>query len=111
MASSMVAPGLIRSATSSTAARRWVRGGREWHHLIDPRTGEPARGPWRTVTAVGHTAAAANTASTAAIVLGVQAAAWLSAHGVAARLVDHDDQVTTTPGWPGADGRAKEETP
>jgi len=98
-------------ATSSTAARRWVRGGREWHHLIDPRTGEPARGPWRTVTAVGHTAAAANTASTAAIVLGVQAAAWLSAHGVAARLVDHDDQVTTTPGWPGADGRAKEETP
>ena len=98
-------------ATSSTAARRWVRGGREWHHLIDPRTGEPARGPWRTVTAVGHTAAAANTASTEAIVLGVQAAAWLSAHGVAARLVDHDDQVTTTPGWPGADGRAKEETP
>lgn len=98
-------------ATSSTAARRWVRGGREWHHLIDPRTGEPARGPWRTVTAIGHTAVAANTASTAAIVLGATAPAWLSAHGVAARLVDHDDCVTTTPGWPVADVHSKGDTP
>jgi thiamine biosynthesis lipoprotein len=28
-------------ATSSRLRRRWTRGGRELHHLIDPRTGEP----------------------------------------------------------------------
>ena len=69
--------GPTRSSTSSTgpgdlptAARRWVRGGREWHHYRPPHRPAVARGPWRTVTAVGHTAVAANTASTAAIVPG-----------------------------------------
>ncbi|MFN2344293.1 MAG: FAD:protein FMN transferase [Dermatophilaceae bacterium] len=86
-------------ATSSTSARRWRRGGRQWHHLIDPRTGAPAAGPLRTVTALGHTAAAANTASTAAIVLGDAAWTWLLERDVAARLVDVDGCVRTTPAW------------
>ncbi|HMM97143.1 FAD:protein FMN transferase [Phycicoccus sp.] len=86
-------------ATSSVSARRWRRGGRQWHHLLDPRTGSPADGPWRTVTALGHTAAAANTASTAAVVLGEQALGWLTDRGVAARLVAHDGRVATTPAW------------
>ena len=86
-------------ATSSTSARRWRRGGRPWHHLIDPRTGEPATGPWRTITALGHTAVAANTASTAAIVLGDAAVDWLVERDVAARLVDHEGRVTRTPAW------------
>ncbi|MBD3785086.1 MAG: FAD:protein FMN transferase, partial [Micrococcales bacterium] len=51
------------------------------------------------VTALGHTAAAANTASTAAVVLGEQALAWLTDRGVAARLVAHDGRVATTPAW------------
>ncbi len=87
-------------ATSSSAARRWQRGGRAWHHVLDPRTGSPAAGPWRTVTALGHTAAAANTASTAALVLGADAVPWLTERGVAARLVGHDDRVVTTADWP-----------
>jgi thiamine biosynthesis lipoprotein len=86
-------------ATSSTSARRWRRGGRRWHHLLDPRTGRPANGPWRTVSALGRTAAAANTASTAAVVLGADAFAWLEHHGVAARLVDHVGRVVRTPEW------------
>ncbi|MGB7817691.1 MAG: FAD:protein FMN transferase, partial [Ornithinibacter sp.] len=86
-------------ATSSTSARRWQRGGRQWHHLLDPRTGTPAAGPLRTVTALGHTAAAANTATTAAIVLGAGARDWLVEHDVAARLVDDDGRVTRTPAW------------
>ncbi|HQV83597.1 MAG TPA: FAD:protein FMN transferase [Ornithinibacter sp.] len=95
-------------ATSSTAARHWRRAGLTWHHLVDPRTGEPATGPWRTVTALGHTAAAANTASTAAIVLGDTALTWLCERGVAARLVDHEGRVTRTPAWTASD---LEETP
>lgn len=90
-------------ATSSTSARRWRRGGRPWHHLIDPRTGEPSTGPWRTITALGHTAAAANTASTAAIVLGDAAVGWLVDRDVAARLVDHEGRVTHTPAWTASD--------
>ncbi len=86
-------------ATSSTSARRWQRGGRQWHHILDPRTGAPAAGQLRTVTALGHTAAAANTATTAAIVLGAEAWAWLVAHDVAARLVDDRGRVTRTPAW------------
>ena len=81
------------------SARRWRRGGRQWHHLVDPRTGTPAAGCWRTVTALGHTAAAANTATTAAIVLGDAALEWLTARGVAARLVDHEGRVSRTPDW------------
>jgi len=86
-------------ATSSTSARRWRRGGRQWHHLVDPRTGEPAAGPWRTVSALGRTAAAANTASTAAVVLGAEAPAWLEHHGVAARLVADTGEVVRTSAW------------
>ena len=86
-------------ATSSVSARRWRRGGRQWHHLVDPRTGLPARGPLRTVTALGRTAAAANAATTASIVLGDAAYQWLVDRRVAARLVGHDGTVTHTPAW------------
>jgi thiamine biosynthesis lipoprotein len=86
-------------ATSSTTARRWRRGGRQWHHLVDPRTGDPASGPWRTVSALGSTAAAANTATTAAVVLGDAALPWLEQRGVAARLVAEDGAVVRTGAW------------
>ena len=87
-------------ATSSTQVRRWLRGGTARHHLLDPRTGLPAVEVWRTVTATGPTCAAANTASTAAVVLGEQALPWLHQHGVTARLVAADGGVTGVGGWP-----------
>lgn len=86
-------------ATSTTLARRWVRGGVPRHHLLDPRTGEPTRGPWRTVSAFGRTAVAANTATTAAVVLGDGALDWLERKDVAARLVAQDGSMVRTPGW------------
>ena len=64
-------------ATSSTAVRRWRRGGIELHHIIDPATGLPADGPWRTVSVVAGTCVDANIAATAAIVRGGSATAWL----------------------------------
>ena len=93
-------------ATSSTAARRWIRGGVIRHHLLDPRTGEPTRGPWRTVTATGATCLAANTASTAAIVLGDKAVGWLTARNIPARLVDPAGRIVRTPRWPQPEGSA-----
>jgi thiamine biosynthesis lipoprotein len=93
-------------ATSSTAARRWVRDGVIRHHLLDPRSGEPTRGPWRTVTATGATCVAANTASTAAIVLGDKAFDWLSARDIPARLVDTQGKITRTARWPEPEERS-----
>ena len=87
-------------ATSSTAARRWTRGGVTRHHLLDPLTGEPTQGPWRTVTATGATCVSANTASTAAIVLGNGAVAWLTEHDIPARLVDGEGRIVRTARWP-----------
>ena len=74
-------------ATSSTQVRRWSKNGVGRHHLLDPRTSQPAVEVWTTVTATGATCVAANTASTAAVVLGEGAPDWLSAQGVTARLV------------------------
>jgi thiamine biosynthesis lipoprotein len=87
-------------ATSSTRVRRWTRAGVRRHHVLDPRTGLPAREVWRTVSATGATCSAANTAATAAIVLGEDAPAWLAAHGVTARLVASDGGVRTVGRWP-----------
>jgi thiamine biosynthesis lipoprotein len=87
-------------ATSSTRARRWRTGDVEQHHLLDPRTGRPVAGPWRTVTATGPTSVAANVATTAALVLGETAVGWLREHGVTARLVADDGSVTRLGDWP-----------
>jgi thiamine biosynthesis lipoprotein len=91
-------------ATSSITCRRWQRGGRLLHHIVDPRTGLPADGPWQAVTAAGLTCADANAAATAAIVAGDQATDWLATAGVPARLVGHDGDVRHVGGWPDAAG-------
>ena len=87
-------------ATSSTTVRRWRRGGVVLHHIIDPATGLPAGGPWRTVTVVAGDCLDANIAATAAIVRGAGAVEWLQAAGLPARLVAHDGAVTRVAGWP-----------
>jgi thiamine biosynthesis lipoprotein len=87
-------------ATSSTTTRRWRRDSRELHHILDPRTGAPAAGPWRTVAVAAATCVDANTASTAAILLGERAPAWLAERNLPARLVRRDGFVIPVAGWP-----------
>lgn len=87
-------------ATSSTRVRRWTRRGAAYHHLLDPRTGLPVAETWTTVSCLGATAVGANTASTAAMVLGAAAPGWLEAHRVSARLVDGEGGVRRTGHWP-----------
>jgi thiamine biosynthesis lipoprotein len=91
-------------ATSSITCRQWRRAGRVLHHIVDPRTGFPADGPWQTVSVAAATCADANAAATAAIVAGEGALEWLAAAGVPARLVSRDAQVRYVGGWPGDDG-------
>lgn len=87
-------------ATSSTSVRRWQRGGRPVHHLVDPATGSPAAERWRTVSVAAASCTDANIASTAAIILGPDAPAWLERRALPARLVAPGGPVTTVAGWP-----------
>jgi thiamine biosynthesis lipoprotein len=85
-------------ATSGTTVRRGPGG--LGHHIIDPRTWRSAEGPWRTASVTAANCVDANTASTAAIILGDEAPDWLEAHGLAARLVSYEGEVRTVGGWP-----------
>ena len=87
-------------ATSTTTIRRWRRGDVELSHLVDPRTGASADTCWRTATVYAPTALRANSASTAAILLGERALPWLEGHRLAARLVSRDGVVVSTSAWP-----------
>jgi thiamine biosynthesis lipoprotein len=86
-------------ATSGTMARRWRRGGVDLHHLIDPRTGRPADEVWRTATVAAACCVDANIASTAAIIRGFRAVAWLEESGLAARLVALDGSEVLVGSW------------
>ena len=93
-------------ATSSTTVRsRLAADGRELAHLVDPRRLRPVSPVWRTVSVAAGDCVTANTASTAAVILGEDAAAWLTTTGLPARLVGVDGHVLTLGGWP-AEGPA-----
>jgi thiamine biosynthesis lipoprotein ApbE len=87
-------------ATSSTAARRWKRGGQWMHHILDPRTGAPVNSPWRTVSVAAASCVDANIASTACIIRGESAPRWLESLGLPARFVFNDGRVRTVADWP-----------
>jgi FAD:protein FMN transferase len=87
-------------ATSGTCVRNWATATGRAHHIIDPRTGMPALTPWRTVSVAAASCVDANTASTAAVVLGGTAPDWLAARRLPARLVRQDGEVLRVAGWP-----------
>jgi FAD:protein FMN transferase len=101
-------------ATSGITARRWRRGGVTLHHILDPRSGLPVTPVWRTVSVAADTALQANIASTAAIIRGDTAPAWLEGLALPARLVSAGavpprgdgplghpaGRVLTVAGWP-----------
>jgi thiamine biosynthesis lipoprotein len=93
-------------ATSSTAVRRWRSGQAALHHLIDPRTGRPAESCWQTVSVAAASCFDANVASTASIILGAAAPAWLESRSLDARLVTDDGDVVRTCRWPTTAGIA-----
>jgi thiamine biosynthesis lipoprotein len=86
-------------ATSSVARRRWLRGGEEQHHLIDPATGRPAVTPWRDVTVAAGSCLGADVAAKAALLLGELGPSWLDARGLAGRFVDRSGRVLVNDAW------------
>jgi thiamine biosynthesis lipoprotein len=87
-------------ATSSTTVRRWRQRERTMHHIIDPATGEPTAGMWRTVSVAAIDCVDANIAATAAIVRGRSATDWLAGLGLPTRLVSYHGDVLTIGSWP-----------
>ena len=90
-------------ATSGVATRTWVRAGRQVHHLVDPRTGLSARSCWTAVSVAASTCADANTAATAAMVMGAEAPAWLASLPLPALLVRTRGGLLPVGGWPESD--------
>jgi thiamine biosynthesis lipoprotein len=86
-------------ATSGTDRRRWTKGGRVEHHLIDPRTGSPSTSPWKQVTVCAATCTGADVAAKAAFLLGDDGPAWLDAVGLAGRFVAAGGACVSSRGW------------
>jgi thiamine biosynthesis lipoprotein len=63
-----VSPGAL--ATSSVAKRAWKQGEMSRHHLIDPRTGEPAESDWLSVTVIAPHADMAEVFAKALLIAG-----------------------------------------
>jgi len=57
-------------ATSSVVKRSWKQDGLKRHHLIDPRTGNPAETPWLSVTVFAPKAVLAETFAKAILIAG-----------------------------------------
>ena len=88
----------VGCATSSLRLRRWQVDGRDVHHLVDPRTGEPARSGLVAVTVVGADPARAEVWSKALLLAGAaEAAALADQHRLAALWVDDRGRLTCSP--------------
>jgi FAD:protein FMN transferase len=86
-------------ATSGSDRRHWRRGTDEQHHLLDPRTGRPARSSWLQVTACGASCTAADVAAKAAFLLGDDGPDWLDAYGLPGRFCNASGEVFTNASW------------
>jgi thiamine biosynthesis lipoprotein len=77
-------------ATSGVDLRRWKIGGRAAHHLIDPRTAQPAESEAVTVSALAPTGAAAEVWAKLGLIKGAAGLAALSERNIPALIISRD---------------------
>jgi len=87
-------------ATSSLRARSWKVNSETANHIIDPRTGSYARGPYSTATVSAPDCVTANAFATAALLWGEDAGYHIAQSGWSARLVRNNGTVEFIGGWP-----------
>jgi FAD:protein FMN transferase len=75
-------------ATSGDYERAFEADGRRFHHLLDPATGWPVEGVFRSVSVAAPTCAAAGAACTLALLAGAAALDFLQAQGLPFVAVD-----------------------
>jgi thiamine biosynthesis lipoprotein len=80
-------------ATSGRDYRHWVQSGKPRHHIIDPRTGEPAATDVLAATVIGPDSCTAEAGAKAAFILGSRdGIAWLDEHAELAGMLVLDDR-------------------
>ena len=82
-------------ATTSRALRTWRRGTAVEHHVIDPRTGNPAQTPWISATVIAGRAVDAEPLAKAALLTRdlETASRVLTAHGATGILIEPEGQL------------------
>lgn len=86
-------------ATSAVTRRRWKQGTAERHHLIDPRTGEPAVTDWLSVTVIADEAAVAEVMAKSLLLAGPsEAGALAREQGVEFIAIDRNSKLWGTAG-------------
>jgi len=86
-------------STSGDYERSFIKDGVLYHHIMDPKTGFPARGT-RSVTVLGPDTETTDALSTAVFVLGPVAGMGLikSLKGIEALIVDSNGRIHSSPG-------------
>ena len=87
-------------ATSTIARRRWQRNGRMMHHLIDPRTGQPAQTDALSVSVIADRTVLAEIYAKVVLILGVEPGLkYLQMlPGVEGLIYTADSRIVYTPG-------------
>lgn len=90
-------------ATSGARERRFARGGRIYHHILDPRTGFPCETDVASATIVSDRSIDGDAYATTAFMLGMEAAQGFVAEldGVEAVLVGERGELVATEGLSG----------
>ena len=90
----------ISAVTSGTYQRFFMQDGTLYHHILNPKTGTPASTQLDSVTVLAQSSALADAASTACIVLGLEASMDFIASlpGTEAVFISANGEIATTPG-------------
>ncbi len=106
------APGSTTVSTSGDYQRYFEVDGVRYHHILDPRTGQPARG-MRSLTVVGaDNGLDSDVLSTALFVMGPdQATTYAEEHSLGLVIVDDEGRVQIVPGPANASWKIVEATP
>ncbi len=85
-------------ATSSVAKRTWKQGEKNRHHLIDPRTGEPAQSDWLCATVIADDTVTAEVYAKALLIGGPAEVEKLTAHNnIVYLVVDREGNLHGSP--------------
>ncbi len=86
-------------STSGDYQRFFEHQGVRYHHILDPRTGRPARGAVSVTVVGGEEGALSDAMSTAVFVMGYpEGIKWAEARGLECLLVDASGEVHYTDG-------------
>jgi thiamine biosynthesis lipoprotein len=89
-------------ATSSVARRRWKRGAQDQHHIIDPRSGQPAQTDCLSVSVIAPTAVEADVYAKSALIVGSTGGRLLlEARNLPGAFLLEDGEIITTGDWSG----------